>query len=119
MAKTANSFRLTAAEIFQMQQAQQLRMAGVLIKSYRDFTSSGNPSATQKDIALKAKTKQSVVSDLERGKKVPTDAILNGILKAVGLDTGKPEGKAVFNTIRAIRDTQDDIKKLPAHTPSY
>jgi predicted transcriptional regulator len=117
MVTTANSFRLTAAEMFQAQQEQQLRSAGVLIKSYRDFTSSGNPSATQTDIATKAKTKQSVVSDLERGKKVPNDAILQGILTAVGLDTKKPAGKAVFENLRTIRDTQDDIKKLPKHKP--
>ena len=117
MATTANSFRLTAAEMFQIQQEQQLRSAGVLIKSYRDFTSPGNPSATQTDIANQAKTKQSVVSDLERGKKVPNDTILQNILTAVGLDTTKPEGNAVFQNLRTIRDTQADIKKLPKHKP--
>lgn len=117
MATAANSFRLTAAEMFQAQQEQQLRSAGVLIKSYRDYTSPGNPSATQTEIAATAGTKQSVVSDLERGKKVPVNKILSGILTAVGLDTAKPEGKAVFETLCTIRNTQDDIKKLPKHKP--
>ncbi len=117
MATAANSFRLTAAEMFQAQQDQQLRSAGVLIKSYRDYTSSNNPSLTQGQVATQAGTKQSVVSDLERGKKVPKDVILSSVLKAVGLDTASPEGKAVFDNLRTIRDTQADIKKLRKHKP--
>lgn len=117
MATAANSFRLTAAEIFQTNQTQQLRNAGVLIKSYRDYTSSGNPSMTQAEVATAAGTTQPVVSNLERGKEVPNDAVLANILTAVRLPPTCPEGKAVYDTLRTIRDTQDAVKQLPKHKP--
>lgn len=117
MATAANSFRLTAAEIFQTNQTQQLRNAGVLIKSYRDYTSSGNPSMTQAEVAVAAGTTQPVVSNLERGKEVPNDTILTNILTAVRLPPTCPEGKAVYETLRTIRDTQEDVKLLPKHKP--
>ncbi|HBM63100.1 MAG TPA: hypothetical protein DD418_04325 [Pseudomonas sp.] len=103
--------------MFKAQQDQQLRTAGVLIKSYRDYTSAGNPSKTQAKVATEAGTKQSVVSDLERGKKVPKDLVLEKILDSVKLPITCAEGKAVFETLKTIRDTQDSVEKLPKHKP--
>jgi DNA-binding XRE family transcriptional regulator len=109
--------RFAAAEIFQTNQTQQLRNAGVLIKSYRDYTSPGNPSMTQAELAAEAGTTQPVVSNLERGKEVPNDTVLANILTAVRLPPTCPEGKAVYDTLRTIRDTQDAVKQLPKHKP--
>lgn len=117
MATAANSFRLTAAEMFKVQQEQQLRQAGVLIKAYRDYTSSGNPSLTQEQVAAAASTTQPVVSNLERGKDVPSDVILAKILEVVRLPVTSPEGKAVYENLKTIRDTMSDIEKLPKHKP--
>lgn len=117
MATTANSFRLTATEMFKVQQEQQLRQAGVLIKAYRDYTSPGNPSMTQAEVATAAGTTQPVVSNLERGKCVPPDPVLSSILAAVRLPITSPEGRAVFENLRTIRDTMDDVKMLPKHKP--
>lgn len=117
MATAANSFRLTAAEMFEAQQTQQLRAAGVLIKSYRDYTSSGNPSMTQTEVANAASTKQSVVSNLERGKQVPSDTVLKNILKVVRLPVTSPEGKAMYENLRTIRDTRTAVKGLAKHKP--
>ena len=117
MATAANSFRLTAAEMFEAQQTQQLRAAGVLIKSYRDYTSSGNPSMTQTEVANAANTKQSVVSNLERGKQVPSDAVLRNILGVVRLPVTSPEGRAMYETLRTIRNTRNGVKGLAKHKP--
>lgn len=117
MATAANSFRLTAAEIFAEQQKQQLRHAGILIKSYRDYNSGKKISMTQTDVATAAKTTQPIVSDLERGKTVPNDLVLEEILKVIHLPISCPEGKAVFENLKTIRDTIKDIKRLPKHRP--
>jgi ribosome-binding protein aMBF1 (putative translation factor) len=117
MASAANSFRLTAAEMFEAQQAQQLRTAGVLLKSYRDYSSATKASMTQKDLATAAKTDQSVISDLERGKKVPTDKVLKNILTAVNLPVSTKEGSALYENLRTIRDTSANIKLIRKHKP--
>ena len=117
MASGANVFRKTAVEALSDQANASKKLAGMVIKSYRDYSAPGNPSRTQQEVATAAGTYQSVVSDLERGKKIPDNTTLQSIMQTIGLDLADAEPLALFNMLTTLRDNGDQLKALSKHKP--
>ena len=117
MAAGANVFRLTAAEALHSQAIAAMKLSGIVIKSYRDYASPTHPSMTQAQVATAAATNQPTISDLERGKKIPNNAVLTAIMNSIGLNIAAPEPLALFNVLVALRDNMDNLAKLKKHKP--
>ena len=117
MAKAANVFRKATVELLLIQLAALEKTIGVVLKCYRDYESPGKPSKKQPEVASSAKTHQPVVSGLENGKSVPSDAVLKRIMVNVGLDPAIPAPNALYELLRYIRDQKEHLKALSRHFP--
>ena len=117
MASGANVFRKTTVEALTDQTQASTKLAGMVIKSYRDYSAPGNPSMSQQEVATAAGTHQSVVSDLERGKKIPDNPTLQAVMQIIGLNLTDPEPRALFNLLTTLRDNSAPLKALAKHKP--
>ncbi|HMN14044.1 MAG TPA: helix-turn-helix transcriptional regulator [Bellilinea sp.] len=119
MAKAANVFRKATVELLLIQLSAIEKTAGVVVKSYRDYSSATNPSKTQAQLAAAAGTNQPTISALENGKKIPPDPLLTNILTNVGLPPAPatPGPLALAELLRYIRDQRENLKQLSKHFP--
>jgi|EndMetStandDraft_8_1072994.scaffolds.fasta_scaffold22826_4 hypothetical protein len=119
MAKAANVFRKATVELLLIQLSAIEKTAGVVVKSYRDYSSTTNPSKTQAQVATASGTSQPVISALENGRKIPPDPLLANILTNVGLPpaAAAPGPLALAELLRYIRDQRENLKQLSRHFP--
>ncbi len=121
MAKAANVFRKATVELLLIQLLAIEKTIGVVVKSYRDYSSATNPSKTQAEVAGATATNQPTISALENGKKIPLDPLLSNILSHVGLPPAptppNPGPQALLLLLQYIRDQRDNLKQLSKHFP--
>ena len=120
MEKVSNVNRVATANTFAASVDMLMRVAGLVIQSHRAYENSRKRGRglLQREVAQRARVTKTVVSQLERGCKIPGDAVLRRIFRASGLRLGKgTAGEGFFRLLRAIRIHGPAVRRVAKETP--
>lgn len=120
MERVSNVNRVATANTLAAALETLMRTAGLVVQSHRAYESSRKKGRglLQREVARMARVTKTVVSELERGRSVPSDAVLRRILRASGLRQGKrTAGEGFFQLLRAIRIHGPAVRRVAKETP--
>lgn len=120
MERVTNVNRVATANALAATLDLLLRIAGLAIQSHRAYESwrKGGRGYLQREVAAKAGVSKAVVSQLERGVNVPSDAVLRRILHVCGFRLqGQSAGSALFQVLRILRQHGSALRTLAKETP--